>query len=149
MLYQLMYSSIATGEFTDEASRALLNVSRSANGAHGISGLLIYFAPTHEFFQVLEGEKDEVLRLMQNIEHDSRHSQVTIEFEGPIAARSFGEWSMGFLLNEYPKQDSLPGFVDVLHNGMASAHLTEARTPALVLMRATQTMLTAQLGATV
>ena len=55
---------------------------------------------------------------------------------------------MGFLLNEHPKQDSLPGFVDVLHSGLASAHLTEVRTPALVLMRATQTMLTAQLGAT-
>ena len=58
---------------------------------------------------------------MQNIERDSRHSQVSIEFEGPIQARSFGDWSMGFLLHDQPKQDSLPGFADVLHNGMASA----------------------------
>ncbi len=148
MLYQLMYSSVATDQFTEDGLVELLDLSRTANEAHGITGLLIYFAPTREFFQVLEGEEDEVLRLMRNIENDKRHWQVTVEIEGPIKARSFGAWCMGFLRHEYPKPDTLAGFADVLHEGIASAHLTGAKTPALVLIQATQKMLSAQVAAT-
>ena len=148
MLYQLMYSSVATDRFTEEDLVALLEASRSANNPHGISGLLIYFAPTREFFQVLEGEKDEVLGLMRNIERDTRHWQISIEIEGPIKARSFGAWCMWFLRHEHPKPDTLAGFADVLHKGIESAQLTGAKTPALVLIQATQTMPSAQVAAT-
>ena len=147
MLYQLMYSSVATDEFTEEGLVELLDVSRIANEPHGITGLLIYFAPTHEFFQVLEGEQAEVERLMRNIENDKRHWQVSIEIEGPIKARSFGTWHMGFLRREHPKPETLAGFADVLHEGLASADLTGEKTPALVLVQTTQTMLSAQIGA--
>jgi len=148
MLYQLMYSSVATDRFTEQDLVALLEAARGANNPHGISGLLIYFAPTREFFQVIEGEKDEVLALMRNIERDTRHWQISIEIEGPIKARSFGAWRMGFLRHEYPKPDSLIGFADVLHEGIASAELTGEKTAALVLIQATQKMLSAQAAAT-
>lgn len=56
--------------------------------------MLIFSSST--FIQVLEGDKDTVTKLYQKIERDQRHHGAFIIFEGPLSARAFGDWSMGF-----------------------------------------------------
>jgi hypothetical protein len=141
MPYQLLYTSVAEHDFSDDELATLLDQSRRANKANGITGLLIYFAPTREFFQLLEGEKEDVIRLMSHISSDVRHDQIVIEIQEEVAARSFGAWSMGFLHSNAFNPNAWPEYVDVLHNGLNGVHLTGVRTSAVQLLRAIQTTL--------
>jgi hypothetical protein len=93
-LIQCIYSSAATAEFAEYEIPQLLEKTRAANAARGISGMLLYIEGS--FFQVLEGESERVDILYQAILADSRHKHVTLIIREPITGRCFGEWSMGF-----------------------------------------------------
>lgn len=68
-------------------------------------------AATGRFIQALEGEEEDVLRLYDTIKQDTRHQQVTLLHTGPIDARTFAGWTMGFrslLEDEYLQ---IPGYI--------------------------------------
>jgi hypothetical protein len=48
------------------------------------------------FIQVLEGEAAAVDEVYGQILLDSRHTRISTIIREPIAARSFGEWTLGF-----------------------------------------------------
>ncbi len=135
------YTPVAEHDCSDDELATILDQSRRANTAHGLTGLLIYFAPTREFCQLLEGQKEDVLRLMANIKSDDRHGLIVIEIQEEVAARSFGAWSMGFLHSNAFNPNAWPEYVDVLHNGLNGAHLTGVRTSAVQFLRTIQTTL--------
>jgi Sensors of blue-light using FAD len=93
-LIQCIYSSAATAEFAECEIPQLLEKTRAANAARGISGMLLYIEDS--FFQVLEGPSNSVDTVYQKISADTRHKHVTLIIREPIAERSFGEWTMGF-----------------------------------------------------
>ncbi len=93
-LIQCIYSSAATTEFAEHEIPQLLEKIRAANANRGISGMLLYVEGS--FFQVLEGEAEHVDILFQSISADPRHKHVTLIIREALAARSFGEWTMGF-----------------------------------------------------
>jgi hypothetical protein len=93
-LVQCIYASAATDEFAEHEIPQLLEKTRSANAALGITGMLLYIEGS--FFQILEGEREPVNELYAKISTDSRHKHVTLIIMEPIRARSFGEWTMGF-----------------------------------------------------
>jgi hypothetical protein len=93
-LIHCIYSSTATIEFAEHEIPQLLEKTRAANAARGISGMLLYIEGS--FFQVLEGEPASVDAIYQTISADSRHKHVTLIIREPITERSFGEWTMGF-----------------------------------------------------
>jgi hypothetical protein len=64
------------------------------NTANGITGMLLY-ADDH-FMQLLEGEEALVDATFARVREDPRHGEVTVTERGPIASRSFANWSMGF-----------------------------------------------------
>jgi hypothetical protein len=93
-LYHLAYQSTATGLPTEQDLEELLVQSRAANLRHGITGLLLYCEG--HFMQVLEGREEDVHFTYAKIERDVRHHDVTKLTDGPIAQRSFYQWSIAF-----------------------------------------------------
>ena len=72
-----------------EASSA----AASASARRGVTGLLCYSGDV--FIQVLEGGRDGVCDLFNEIVRDDRHTNVRILLFDEIAARKFGGWTMG------------------------------------------------------
>jgi hypothetical protein len=73
---------------------ALLSTWRRCNAERGITGFLLLHAGS--VFQVLEGFPDVVEGLYDAIARDPRHGFIARLIAEPIAARSFGDWSMGY-----------------------------------------------------
>lgn len=92
-VYQIVYTSHATTEFSQAMLTSLLEHSRRYNAARGITGVLMH----HESFfaQCLEGPANEVNTLLKRIVRDSRHRNVVTVFEQATAVRTFPEWYMG------------------------------------------------------
>ena len=98
-LYQLIYHSLATGPegLPPDALADLLRQARAYNQDHRLTGLLLYAADTREFVQVLEGPQAELNALYPRIAADQRHKHAFVLHEGPVAARMFPDWRMGFV----------------------------------------------------
>lgn len=93
-LSRLVYVSAAALPQTPDDLSHILARSRDNNRRDGITGLLIYHDMT--FIQLLEGAPDAIARCFARISRDSRHGSVARVLDGPVAARSFPEWQMGF-----------------------------------------------------
>ncbi|MDQ7989223.1 MAG: BLUF domain-containing protein [Candidatus Dactylopiibacterium sp.] len=93
MLVRLLYASRAAGTLTPEAIEAIVEQSRRHNPAHGITGILCYSGEI--FMQVLEGGRDAVCELYNNIARDERHRNVRLLSYEEIGVRRFSSWTMG------------------------------------------------------
>lgn len=107
-VYRVVYVSrceIRPGRFgSTEAISDILTASRRNNAAAGITGALAF---NGEFFaQVLEGERDRVIELVQRVERDARHSNMLIVDEGFVPQRDFGSWAMAYV--EAPGEKEIP-----------------------------------------
>ena len=74
MLYTIIYISRATDCVSEESLQDILKASRHNNPSTGVSGMLLY--KDGEFMQALEGEQEAVLKLMNRIAGDPRHSDI-------------------------------------------------------------------------
>lgn len=92
MLYQLIYMSHATGEVNTEVLDSILGTSRRNNQEKSITGLLLY--RNGRYFQVLEGNLDEVIATFERIDADDRHEGVRVLLRSDIDERLFPHWSM-------------------------------------------------------
>ena len=92
-IYQVVYTSHAVKEFSQEMLAALLEHSRHHNAVHDITGVLMH----HDSFfaQCLEGPTDKVTALLERIAQDERHAHFAVVFEQTSAARAFPNWYMG------------------------------------------------------
>ena len=95
MPYQIMYSSQATTPMTITGLEEILKDARTGNQARNVTGALVYVDGV--FFQIIEGDKDVVCKLMANIASDSRHQSVKVFHEADVDARAFESWSMAYL----------------------------------------------------
>lgn len=101
-MYSLIYLSIADKVFQQYELTEILEQSRSWNKDHDLTGCLAYIEgnimqePHCRFIQVLEGPKHEVLGIFEKIQHDPRHTEVSIIKQGQIERRNFESWEMGF-----------------------------------------------------
>lgn len=106
-LYQLVYGSCARRGFTKAKVRAMLRQSRDRNAMLGITGLLLY--QSGRIVQLLEGEERTVHALFNKIRQDPRHGDLATLQEGPIPARQYPQWTMGFRdISEGPDFSGLP-----------------------------------------
>ena len=135
MLYQVLYSSVATTAIGARQLRELLEQAVRYNFRHGISGVLIHFARTQEFVQVLEGERAEVLALMEKIRADSRHVQIVVQYETAITQRSLAAWPMGFLAADGADAAGSMDCATVLDEGFVAIRLTGQRAIGLRLLQ--------------
>ena len=95
MPFRLIYSSAAAPDLDMDDLQQMLAESRVRNRAHDITGVLVYVDGV--FLQILEGEKDKVLELMDTIERDPRHSGVKVFDEHDGVERAFASWNMAYL----------------------------------------------------
>lgn len=95
MPYQLIYSSQATRAMSVEELEEILEDARAGNERRDITGVLVYVDGV--FLQIIEGDRDEVLGLINSIRADSRHGTVTVFHEAEIWERTFANWRMAYL----------------------------------------------------
>ncbi len=94
-MYQVVYTSAASQDFSADALKKLLVRARLRNKEASVTGMLVYHDGT--FLQALEGEKRAVNDVFVRIEEDPRHRNIAVLHRGPgPEARVFGEWSMGY-----------------------------------------------------
>ncbi|MBU6320367.1 MAG: BLUF domain-containing protein [Alphaproteobacteria bacterium] len=93
MLVRLLYASRADGPVASSTLDAILAQCRQNNPALGVTGLLV--VADEVFMQVLEGGREEVCELYNQIVRDERHKQVRILTFEEISERKFGAWTMG------------------------------------------------------
>ena len=93
MLVRCLYASRAVTPVTQHVTDAILDQSRRTNPKHGITGMLVM--SDEVFIQVLEGGRDAVSELFNNIVKDPRHTGVRLLMFEEITERRFGNWSMG------------------------------------------------------
>ena len=97
-MYQLCYASQAklASETRLQDLRDILSEARDFNVKLKIKGVLCYADGC--FFQCLEGEQDSVLSLLNKIEKDQRHFDLTILSQQYILSDShFSDWSMKYI----------------------------------------------------
>jgi len=74
MKHELIYHSYANADITNEQINDIIEVAKSNNTKHGITGCLLYH--NKQFIQLLEGERTELEVLFEKIARDRRHSNV-------------------------------------------------------------------------
>ena len=93
MLIRCLYASRIADTTDEDARQDILEKSRKNNPERGITGLLCYGQDV--FIQVLEGGRDEVCSLYNEIVQDNRHSHIRMLIYEEISERQFGSWKMG------------------------------------------------------
>lgn len=129
-LSHCIYSSTATGVFKEDEIPGLLEQIRQANGACGVTGMLLYIEGS--FFQVLEGEPAVIDALIQKIQTDPRHARITIIIREPIPERGFREWTMGFETIGLSQAGALLGENDFFESAACVARLNAGRAKKLL-----------------
>lgn len=91
-LYHLVYVSKYNADIGYGVLREIFTVSEQNNAKKGITGFLCY--GKGEFWQYIEGAKNEIIALLAKLKGDHRHSEVTVISEGDISTRQFTHWAM-------------------------------------------------------
>jgi len=100
-LVRLTYSSKANFDYQPDspamepAVAEILKQSRVNNREANIGGVL-YFAEGY-FFQCLEGRRSKVMRLVEVVQNDPRHTDFRISFCRRARRRRFNGWTMKYV----------------------------------------------------
>jgi hypothetical protein len=133
MPFRLIYSSEATPGLAAAELEEMLAESRVRNRVYGITGVLLFVEGA--FLQILEGEKDDVLGLMERIQRDPRHRGVKVFYEQEVDERAFASWSMAYLspsAEEVAKWAELEG-ATTIGAVLASIESNPGRLPVMVV----------------
>ena len=124
--HELIYVSAATREMSLSDLTELLDQSREKNSRLHITGLLVYHR--REFMQLLEGQKEDIFSLYETICGDDRNQQNRLMWDGPVAQRSFEDWSMAFLIPGELSLEGKPAYSSFLQHGLSQQVLGSSKT---------------------
>ena len=83
----------------EDTVQDIVKVAEVENARNDITGVL--FFAEGKFLQVIEGKKEVLQRLMQNISNDPRHKNIDYLIDTPVPERGFRDWKMGsFILKK-------------------------------------------------
>ncbi|MBX9638392.1 MAG: BLUF domain-containing protein [Mycobacteriaceae bacterium] len=94
-LSRILYVSTASKTVTQSDLQDILESSRRNNEKNHITGVMC--ASYSHFVQILEGPESNLIRLYAKIIDDPRHYDCILIGISPIFARTFIEWSMGYI----------------------------------------------------
>lgn len=94
-LFALTYVSETARDLSPDEIDALLLDARAFNASVGVTGAL--FHGDDRFFQLIEGRQDDVLQVLERIRRARAHHRIELLSQGPVAARFFETWHMGFV----------------------------------------------------
>jgi len=110
MHFSLAYYSNALHPFNEEALFDLAEQASLINKSHDVTGFLQY--RNNHFFQYLEGKREQVLLIGNNISQDSRHSIQWMVHLPLIEVRRFSDWYMRYITPQEIKSLQLESLLD-------------------------------------
>lgn len=129
-LVHMIYCSAARSVVEPQALRELLDTCRRNNAERGITGVLLY--RDGSFFQILEGERQQVEAMYERIGRDQRHFLVSKIIMEPIDRRDFGAWSMGFAALDEHELCEIDGLCNFFARGGSFEEMGEGRAKTLL-----------------
>ena len=134
---RIMYISTTTRKLTDEEVEEIGRRSTVNNARVNVTGILL---SAHEFFfQILEGEEEDVDRVLERIRRDVRHRDVLIlKAEHDVTERYFGRWSMRTVRLDGTNDLILQAIRIMLENITESHRIIERSTQPAVLQFLTE-----------
>jgi len=93
MLVRLLYASRAAEAVTPAVVEEILAQCRAHNPAQGITGILCHGGDS--FMQCIEGGREAVNHLYNEIVRDPRHRDVVLLDYEEVTERRFASWTMG------------------------------------------------------
>ncbi len=93
-LIALVYHSVASALFDSTQIKDLLEHARNFNKSKGITGCLLYY--NGAFVQYIEGDRQVVNALFENIKRDHRHEEVRLLSLEETDDREFESWEMAY-----------------------------------------------------
>ena len=94
-LRRLLYLSLARRPISAQDLMAMSCSFAARNAIVHITGVLV--CAGNRFMQVIEGERNAIVVLMQRIGRDSRHGDIAVVVDESVQARLFAHWNMGCL----------------------------------------------------
>jgi len=94
MQQAISYVSTANRNLTNFDISQLFDFVKTTNNNLCITGILMYSGGN--FFQVMEGEKEQIQNLFRKIQLDSRHHSIIKIFDREITNYSFSEYHSSF-----------------------------------------------------
>ncbi|NNF24482.1 MAG: BLUF domain-containing protein [Rhodobacteraceae bacterium] len=91
-MIRTLYFSTAAADLSREDVETIVAHARAANAKRGVTGALAYNG--RNFCQLLEGETDTVMALIDTISRDRRHDGFKVIDQKEISERYFPKWSM-------------------------------------------------------
>jgi len=133
MPYRLIYSSEAVPGFGEKELRQLLLRCRKNNSESGITGALIFV--DHVFLQILEGNKPDVIALMEKVRNDPRHRNIKVFSEREDDKSLFSAWGMANLTPDLESLSSWAGMEGATSIGVIASSIDKdpQRVPTLVV----------------
>ena len=95
MRFAISYVSTVDRELNEKEIIEVLDWSKNWNNNHNITGLLLY--SEGNFFQVIEGEEEDIKSLFERIKQDSRHHNIIKIFEREIHKEAFDGYISDFV----------------------------------------------------
>lgn len=95
-LLSLIYVSTASAQIDDATVQQIAGTAAERNARLGVTGLLAYNSVS--FMQLLEGEGEDVLKVMHGIERDARHANIVYVRQDTREKRECPDWSMRSLI---------------------------------------------------
>jgi len=129
-LVHCIYTSAQQVEFSQDDIINLLEKARKNNAKLGVTGMLLY--DNGSFFQILEGQSDEVNSLFRTIEKDKRHKRIVKIIHEEIESRDFSEWTMGYSELTFDDLKDVEGLNDFFMSGRQYTDLDEGRAKTLL-----------------
>ncbi|MDJ0613836.1 MAG: BLUF domain-containing protein [Rhizobiaceae bacterium] len=89
-MYRLLYKSLAAKNLNPVELEILISSCRENNELNMITGLLLFDGET--FCQLIEGDRHNVMHVMEKIQKDDRHRRVRILGQRPAEVRAYMSW---------------------------------------------------------
>lgn len=98
MRYAIVYVSTASPNLEESEVGEVLSGSKSWNNQHDVTGLLLF--SEGNFFQIIEGEKNVIFQLFENIKKDKRHRNIMQIFGKEIHKEAYDGYDSDFVSEE-------------------------------------------------
>lgn len=94
MIYQLTYRSTSINTINTTDLESIHSLADKKNKKLNITGCLVFY--NTKFYQLLEGDEQDVISLYNEIKRDHRHTKVELIAEGLTKNRIFPNWGMAY-----------------------------------------------------
>ena len=123
LFYEISYRSLAVPSIQEGDVDEIVQRARQNNLQFNITGCLIYHRKI--FFQLIEGNKHDILSLYDKLCQDHRHTDIQLMWKGHKIKRDFDNWSMATLTDEKGLNVKVQGDIQHIELGNVLGNLSQ------------------------